>query len=160
MNRTLLKIIKTQLKGAKVIWPKELPSVLWAYRKTAKTTTGETPFRLAYENEAVIPAEVGFTSYRVDNYDEMRNNNAMCLQLDLIDKVRTTTKQRLARYQDLMAKHYNSIVRHKDFKVGDLVLKKVTGALENPSRESSVLIGRDPIKSPHGREKTPTTWRR
>ena len=35
-----------------------------------------------------------------------------------------------------------------------------TGALENPSRESSVLIGRDPIKSPHGREKTPTTWRR
>ena len=28
---TLLKIIKTQLEGAKGIWPDELPSVLWAY---------------------------------------------------------------------------------------------------------------------------------
>ena len=43
-NRSLLKIIKTRLKGAKGIWPDELPSVLWAYRVTAKTPTGETPF--------------------------------------------------------------------------------------------------------------------
>ena len=34
-NRTLLKIIKTRLEGAKGIWPDELPSVLWAYRMTA-----------------------------------------------------------------------------------------------------------------------------
>ena len=45
-----------------------------------------------------------------------------------MDEVRTTTEQRLARYQNLMAKHYNSKVRHKDFQVGDLVLRKVTGA--------------------------------
>ena len=127
----MLKIIKTQLEGAKVIWPEELPSVLWAYRKTAKTTTGETPFRLAYESKAVFPAEVGFTSYRVDNYDEMRNNNVMRLQLDLIDEVRTTIEQRLTRYQDLMAKHYNSKVRHKDFKVGDLILRKVIGTAKD-----------------------------
>ena len=30
-NRTLLKIIKTRLEGAKGIWPEELPSMLWAY---------------------------------------------------------------------------------------------------------------------------------
>ena len=36
-----------------------------------------------------------------------------------MDKVRVTTKQRLAQYQDLMAKHYNSKVRHKDFKIED-----------------------------------------
>ena len=28
-NRSLLKIIKTRLKGAKGIWPEELPSILW-----------------------------------------------------------------------------------------------------------------------------------
>ena len=33
-NRSLLKIIKTQLEGAKGIWPEKLPSVLWAYRVT------------------------------------------------------------------------------------------------------------------------------
>jgi len=41
--------------------------------------TGETPFRLAYESEAVIPVEVGLTSYRVDNHDERRNDETMRL---------------------------------------------------------------------------------
>ena len=43
-NRSLLKIIRTRLEGAKGIWPDELPSVLWAYRTTARPPTGETPF--------------------------------------------------------------------------------------------------------------------
>ena len=103
MNRSLLKIIKTRLEGAKGIWPKELPSVLWAYRTTTRTPTGETPFRLTYGSEAIIPAEVRLTSYRVDNHDESKNDEAMCLQLDLLDEVRATVEQRLARYQDLMA---------------------------------------------------------
>ena len=132
MNRSLLKIIKTRLEGAKGIWPEELPSVLWAYRTTARTPTGETPFRLAYMSEAVIPTKVGLTSYKVDNHDEQRNDEAMCLQLDLLDEVKTTVKQRLAWYQNLIAKHYNSRVRHKDFQVDDLVLRKVMGASKDP----------------------------
>ena len=78
-NRSLFKIIKTWLEGAKGIWPKELLSVLWAYRMTARTPTRETPFRLAYGSETVIPAEVGLTSYRVDSHDEWRNDEAMRL---------------------------------------------------------------------------------
>ena len=133
-NRSLLKIIKTWLEGAKGIWPEELPSVLWAYRTTARIPTGETPFQLAYRSEAVILAEVGLTSYRVDHHDERRNDEAMRLQLDLLDEVRTTTEQRLARYQDLMAKHYNSRVKHKDFQVGDLVFRKVMGAVRDSTQ--------------------------
>ena len=98
MNRSLLKIIKTWPEGAKGIWPEELPSVLWAYRTTARTPTRETLFRLAYGSEAVIPAEVGLTSYKVDNHDEWRNDEAMRLQLDLLNEVRAIAKQRLARY--------------------------------------------------------------
>ena len=67
------------------------------------------------QKQAVIPAKVGLTSYRVGNYDESRNDEAMHLQLDLLDKVRATAEQRLAWYQNLMAKHYNSKVRHRDF---------------------------------------------
>ena len=78
-DRTLLKIIKTRLEGAKGIWPDELPNVLWAYRTTARTPTGETPFRLTYGADAVIPAEVGLTSYRVQNYMEDKNEEAMRL---------------------------------------------------------------------------------
>ena len=75
-NRFLLKIIKTRLEGEKGIWHKELPSILWAYKTTARTPTGETPFQLTYRNEAVIPAEVGPTSYRVHNHVKSRNDEA------------------------------------------------------------------------------------
>ena len=61
---------------------------------------GETPFRLTYESEAVILTEVGLTSYRVHNHDESKNDEAIRLQLDLVDEVRATVEQRLARYQD------------------------------------------------------------
>ena len=73
----------------------------------AKTPMGETPFRLTYGNEVVIPAKIGLTSYRVDNHNEARNDEVIHLQLDLIDEVRAIAEQRLAQYQDRMAKHYN-----------------------------------------------------
>ena len=130
-NQTLLKIIKTRLEGAKGIWPDELPSILWAYRTTARTSTGETPFQLTYRADAVIPAEVGLTSYRMQNYMEDKNEEAIRLQLDLVDEARATAEQRLARYQKLMSKHYNTKVKHRDFQIGDLVLRKVMGAAKN-----------------------------
>ena len=111
-----------------------MPSILWTYRTTAKSPTGETSFRLAYGSEAIIAAEVGLTSYRVDNHDERRNNEAMHLQLDLVDEVRATAEQRLAQYQDFISKHYNSRVKQRDFKVGDLVLRKVTDATRDPTQ--------------------------
>ena len=129
----MLKIIKTRLEGATSIWPDELSSVLWAYRTTARTPTGETSFLLTYESEAVIPAEVGLTSYRVGNCDGDKNEDAMRLQLDLLDEVRATAEQRLARYQNLMAKRYNSNVRHRELQVGDLVLRKVMGTTRDSS---------------------------
>ena len=63
------------------------------------------------------------------------NEEELRLQLDLVDEVRTAAEQRLARYQNLMVKHYNSNVRHRDFQVGDLVLQKVMGATRDPSQE-------------------------
>ena len=69
----------------------------------------------------------------MENYDEDKNEEAMRLQLDLVDEVQATVEQRLVRYQNLMAKHYNSNVRHKDFQLGDLVLRKVMGVTRDPS---------------------------
>ena len=69
----------------------------------------------------------------MENYDGDKNDEPMHLQLDLIDEVRVTAEQRMARYQNLMAKHYNSNVKLRDFQVGDLVLRKVMGATRDPS---------------------------
>ena len=72
-NRNFLKIIKTWLKGAKGAWPKELPNVLWTYRTTTRFPTRETPFRLTFGIKAIIPVEVGLTSFQVKTYEDQKN---------------------------------------------------------------------------------------
>ncbi|XP_050250994.1 uncharacterized protein LOC126697904 [Quercus robur] len=63
-----------------------------AARTTARPPTGEIPFQLTYEGEAVIPAEVRLTNYRVHNHDENKNDEAMRLQLDLVDEIRAAAE--------------------------------------------------------------------
>ncbi|XP_065632981.1 uncharacterized protein LOC112035103 [Quercus suber] len=86
-NRMLLRIIKARLDDAKGAWPEELPNVLWAYRTTARTSTGETPFRLTYGTEAVIPVEVGVTSTRREAFNEEENDDLLRVDLDCLDEV-------------------------------------------------------------------------
>ena len=53
-----------------------------------RTPTRETPFKLAYGNDTMIPAEVGLTIYKVAHYKDKENEKQLRLSLDLIDKVR------------------------------------------------------------------------
>ena len=50
--------LKTKLEDLKGRWADELPEVLWAYRTTARWTTGEALFSLAYGYEAIVPVEI------------------------------------------------------------------------------------------------------
>uniref|UniRef100_A0A2N9HJD1 Uncharacterized protein n=1 Tax=Fagus sylvatica TaxID=28930 RepID=A0A2N9HJD1_FAGSY len=133
-NRSLLKMIKTRLEGAKGLWPEELPNILWAYRTTARTPTGETPFRLTYGTEAVIPVEVGLTTWRTNNYDEESNDAQLRSNLDLVDEIRDQAEARTRVYQQRMARYYDRRVKHREFKIGDLVLRKVTLATKDPTQ--------------------------
>ena len=83
--QSLLKIIKTRLEGAKGVWPEELPGVLWAYTMTVRTPTGETPFKLAYGSEAVIPAKVHMANHKMMKYEKKENAEQLRINLDLID---------------------------------------------------------------------------
>ena len=130
-NQFLLKIIKTRLEGAKGVWPDKLPGVLWAYRTTVRTPTGETPFRLAYGSEAVIPIEVHMANRRVMKYQNEDNEEQLRLNLDLIDEVRMDAEQRTIRYKNLMARQYDAMVKPRRFNIGDLVLKRVSLATRN-----------------------------
>lgn len=62
-----------------------LPGVLWAYRTTAKTSTGETPFSLVYGAEALILVEIGEPSTRYTQASEESNEDEMRINLDLLE---------------------------------------------------------------------------
>ncbi|XP_065627837.1 uncharacterized protein LOC136066834 [Quercus suber] len=132
-NRSLLKIIKTRLERVKGAWPDEVPGVLWVYRMTVRTPTGETPFNLAYGTEAVIPAEVHMANHRVAAYQDKDNEEQLRLNLDLIDEARMDAEQRMARYKNLMARQYDATIKPRRFDIGDLVLKRVSLATKNPA---------------------------
>ena len=128
-----MKIIKTRLEEAKGVWSNELPGVLWAYRTTVRTPTGETPSKLTYGSEAVIPIEMYMANHRVMKYQYKDNEEQLHLNLDLIDKVRMDAEQRTARYKNLMARQYDAMVKSKRFNIGDFVLKRVSLATRNPT---------------------------
>ena len=87
-----------------------------------RTPTRETLFKVAYESEAMIPTEVHMANHSVMKYQDEDNEEQLLLNLDLIDEVRMNTKQRTARYKNLMAQQYDVMVKPRNFNIGDLVL--------------------------------------
>ncbi|KAL2240129.1 UNVERIFIED_CONTAM: Retrovirus-related Pol polyprotein from transposon [Sesamum indicum] len=135
-NRTILQHLKTRLES-KGSWVDELPGVLWAYRTTPRTATGETPFCLVYGTEAIIPAEIGEESQRVMQYEPQTNQAKRSFDLTVIEEKREAAYARILHHKGLMMKSHDRKIRPRQLQVGDLVLKKVeaskhVGKLEPP----------------------------
>ncbi|KAL0417368.1 UNVERIFIED_CONTAM: Gag-Pol polyprotein [Sesamum latifolium] len=124
-TRTILQHLKTRLEGAKGLWIEELLGVLWAYRTTPRSSTGETPFCLVYGTEAIIPAEIGEETQRVAQYDVTKNQEERVFDLIVIEEKRDAAYARILHHKEFMMRSYNKKIRLRCFQVGDLVLKKV-----------------------------------
>ncbi|XP_022880883.1 uncharacterized protein K02A2.6-like [Olea europaea var. sylvestris] len=136
--RIILQDLRTRIENARGDWPDELPSILWAYRTSHKTATGETPFMLAFGLEVTIPIEVSLpTLRRVEPGMEDRTTE----HLDLLEEVREQASLRAASYQNRMAKYFNTKVRSREFKSGDLVLRRAEAAGHPPSKLGPVWEG-------------------
>ena len=131
--RTLKAALKTKLEDFKGKWVEYLPEVLWAYRTTCRSATQETPFALAYGTEEVAPVEVGLKSPRIELENVEHNDEALRLNLDLLDEKREQVLRRTGDYQRKTARYYNQKVKPRSYMPGDLVLKKLLPARKNPA---------------------------
>ncbi|GJV53264.1 reverse transcriptase domain-containing protein [Tanacetum coccineum] len=104
-------------------WLGELSYVLWAHRTMIKSSNGETPFSLTYGMEAVIPAKIGMPTLRTAEVDLVQNNEALEINLDLLEEKREQAAIREAKRKAKIEKYYNSKVRGTSFKPGDLVYR-------------------------------------
>ena len=105
--RTLKAALKTKLEDLKGKWVEYLPEVLWAYRTTRRSATQEIPFALAYGMEAVAPVEIGLKSLRIELENVEHNDEALRLNLDLLDEKREQVLRRTEDYQRKTARYYN-----------------------------------------------------
>ena len=110
-----------------------LPEVLWAYRTTCKSATQETPFALAFGTEVLALVEIKLKSLRIELASVEHNEEALCLNLDLLDEKRDQTLKCIEDYQRKTARYYDQKVKPKSYKSGDLVLKKLLPARKDPT---------------------------
>ena len=99
--------------------------MLWDYRTTARTSTRETLFSLAYGTEAVLHVECGIPSTRYMWLDEDTNQELLSQNLDTTKKLHDKAHFRTVLYQQKVAQHYNKNIRVRTFKIGDWVLRRV-----------------------------------
>ena len=109
--------------------------MLWTYRTTPRKSTGETPFSMTYGDEAVIPLETGFLTTRTSSFNPKDNDEQLTRNLDLIEEKRENAMVQLAYYQQKLKQCYNANVKLRPLTPGDLVLRKVVGAIRNPAWE-------------------------
>ncbi|XP_019266928.1 PREDICTED: uncharacterized protein LOC109244321 [Nicotiana attenuata] len=120
-NKVIIQNLKKRLEAPKGNWPEELLRFLWVCRTTAKSSTGETPFSLMYGAEALIPMEVGEPTLRYFQADEESNNEAMLINLELLEERRDLACVRMAAQKQRIERYYNRRSNFHYFKVGDLL---------------------------------------
>ncbi|GKA32651.1 reverse transcriptase domain-containing protein [Tanacetum coccineum] len=95
-NHSLGEGIKARLEARSKNWMEELP-------------------------HAVIPAEIGMPTIRTAEVDLVQNNEALEINLDLLEERREEEAIREAKSKAKIKKYYNAKVRNISFKPGDLV---------------------------------------
>ena len=108
--RTHKAALKTKLEGLKGKWVEYLPEVLWAYRTTRKLATQKTPFALAFGTEGVAPIEIGLKSLRIELASVGHNEEALRLNLDLLDEKRDQVLKRIEDYQRNTARTHRKLL--------------------------------------------------
>ncbi|KAH9293958.1 hypothetical protein KI387_040839, partial [Taxus chinensis] len=126
-NKTLRNILAKVTSRAGRDWHLHIPFALWAYRTSIRTPTGATPFSLIYGSEDVLPLEVQIPSLRVSLRefvsDEDYRQNRLA-QLELLDERHLNALEHHQVYLEHVKRAYNKHLQHRDFKIGDLVLKE------------------------------------
>ncbi|RDY04217.1 Tf2-11, partial [Mucuna pruriens] len=166
-NRVILRGLRRRLEEAKGRWAKELPQVIWSYHTTPHSTTCETPFRLMYRSEVVIPVEIRKPSPRTALFEPTANEDELGTNLDLLQEIREIAHIKEYAAKTRVARKYNRRVVYRDFEEGDLVFRKTTFRAEKnkltPKWEGpfkiSEKVGRGAYRLEHlDRRRISCTW--
>jgi hypothetical protein len=116
----IMKLIFNQPRGK---WPDELIKVVWSHNTTTSRSTGFTPFKLLFGNEAITPEEAKTGSIRTTTSAEDEADYQ--ITKDTIEGTRLQAIEHINKYQAETIRWRDRKVRLKNIKLGHLVLRRV-----------------------------------
>ena len=117
-----MKLIFNQPRGK---WPDELIKVVWSHNTTTSRSTGFTPFKLLFGDEAITPEEAKTGSIRVVASAESGSEDAYSVEKDALEGIRLQAVENINKYQAETIKWRDRKVRLKNIEPGHLVLRRV-----------------------------------
>ncbi|GAU37187.1 hypothetical protein TSUD_30520 [Trifolium subterraneum] len=126
-NKNIKKIVQKMVVTYKD-WHEMLPFALHGYRTSVRTSTRATSFSLVYGMEAVLPVEVEIPSTRVLMETELAEAEWCQNRYDQLNLIEEKCMAALCHgqlYQRRIKHAFDRKVRPREFREGDLVLKKI-----------------------------------
>jgi hypothetical protein len=78
--------------------PKEVHTTLWGLRTEPTKPTGQSPYFLVYDSEAILPADVMWDSPTVEQYDEGILEDSRRVDIDGLKEAHCAALVQSARY--------------------------------------------------------------
>lgn len=124
-SKSLIRIIKKLLEDNKSNWDSKLKYALWADRVTTKKSTGNSPFKLVYGNEAIflIQLTLPVAKFLQEEQNEEDDMARRISDLAEVHKIRDQLVERSAAHHKRIKEAFDRKAKMDDFQIGDLVLK-------------------------------------
>jgi hypothetical protein len=116
----IIKLIFNQPRGK---WLDELIKVVWSHNTIVSRSTGFTPFKLLFGDEAITPEEAKAGSIRTVAWAEDEDDYSVAK--DGIEGIRLQAVENVNKYQAETIKWRDRKVRLKNIRPGHLVLRRV-----------------------------------
>jgi hypothetical protein len=125
-NRIVISTMsKTLFNLRKGKWIEELLKVIWSHNTTVSRTTGFTPFKLLYGEEAMLPEEIKHQSLCAIRQALAENEE---YSKETIEGTRLEAVKNITKYLEQTKKWRDSQVVRKSIQDGDLVLRRKANA--------------------------------
>jgi hypothetical protein len=119
----IIGIMKSIFNQPKGMWPNELIKVVWSHNTVVSRSTGFTPFKLLFSDEAITPEEARTGSIRTLALTEDESDYQVTK--DTIEGTRLQAIEHINKYQTKTIKWRDKKVRLKNIKPAHLVLRRV-----------------------------------